>query len=252
MRIDVVTLFPEMIREACAYGIPRIAQEKELLQLATWNPRDYARNKHRNVDDRSYGGGPGMVMQVQPVAEAIELARKQGGGPVVYLSPQGRRLEQNAVRRFAELPHMILLSGRYEGVDERLIDSHVDEEWSIGDYVLSGGEVAALVCIDAITRLLPGALGDEESAIRDSFMDGLLDYPHYSRPEVIDGQAVPAVLTGGNHAEIERWRMKQSLGRTWARRPDLLEQIGLNEEQQALLAEYIGELQKTESDGNPS
>jgi len=248
MRIDVVTLFPEMIRECCRYGIPRIAIEKGLLDLETWNPRDYTTNRHRNVDDRPYGGGPGMVMQVQPVADAIEAARAKGGGPVIYLSPQGRRLDQAAVRRFAALPRMILLAGRYEGIDERLIEQHVDEEWSIGDYVLSGGEPAALVWIDAVTRLLPGALGDEESALRDSFMDGLLDYPHYSRPEVINGKAVPDVLLGGNHAEIERWRMKQSLGRTWQRRPDLLDQLVLDEEQKALLAEFIREQQETESD----
>jgi tRNA (guanine37-N1)-methyltransferase len=251
MRIDVVTLFPELIRDCCRYGIPRIALEKGLLELGTWNPRDYSGNRHRNVDDRPYGGGPGMVMQYQPVVEAIAQARRQGGGPVIYLSPQGRRLDQAAARHFADCPHLILLAGRYEGIDERVIETQVDEEWSIGDYVLSGGEPAALVWIDAVTRLLPGALGDEESALRDSFMDGLLDYPHYSRPEVVDGLAVPAVLTGGNHAEIARWRMKQSLGRTWQRRPDLLEQIGLNEEQQALLAEFIRERQTTESDGNP-
>ena len=251
MRIDVVTLFPELIRNCCGYGIPRIALEKGLLELGTWNPRDYSSNRHRNVDDRPYGGGPGMVMQYQPVNDAIAQARRQGGGPVIYLSPQGRRLDQAALRRFVRQPHLVLLAGRYEGIDERVIETQVDEEWSIGDYVLSGGEPAALVWIDAVARLLPGALGDEESALRDSFMDGLLDYPHYSRPEVIDGLAVPAVLTGGNHAEIERWRLKQSLGRTWQRRPDLLEQIGLNEEQQALLAEFIRERQTTESDGNP-
>ncbi|HHJ16100.1 MAG TPA: tRNA (guanosine(37)-N1)-methyltransferase TrmD [Gammaproteobacteria bacterium] len=247
MRIDVVTLFPDMIRECCGYGIPRIALEKGLLELGTWNPRDYADNRHRSVDDRPYGGGPGMVMQVQPVADAIAAARTQGAGPVIYLSPQGKRLDQNAVRRFAELPHMILLAGRYEGIDERLIGRQVDEEWSIGDYVLSGGEPAALVWIDALARLLPGALGDEESAQQDSFMDGLLDYPHYTRPDVVDGQAVPDVLLGGNHADIERWRMKQSLGRTWQRRPDLLERIELNKEQQALLAEYIREWQSTQA-----
>lgn len=248
MRIDVVTLFPEMIRECCGYGIPRIAAEKGLLELVAWNPRDYTDNRHRNVDDRPYGGGPGMVMQVQPVADAIRAAREAGKGPVIYLSPQGRRLDQAAVRRFAELPHMILLAGRYEGIDERLIQREVDEEWSIGDYVLSGGEPAALVLIDAVVRLLPGALGDESSALRDSFMDGLLDYPHYTRPEVIDGDRVPGVLLGGNHADIERWRMKQSLGRTWQRRPDLLEQLALDETQKALLAEFIREQQSTESD----
>ena len=251
MRIDVVTLFPDMIGDCCGYGIPRIAVEKGLLEVGTWNPRDYSTNKHRNVDDRPYGGGPGMVMQVQPVADAITAARQYGGGPVIYLSPQGRRLDQAAVRRFAGLPHMILLAGRYEGIDERLIQQHVDQEWSIGDYVLSGGEPAALVWIDAVARLLPGALGDDESAELDSFMDGLLDYPHYSRPEVVNGLSVPAELMSGNHAEIERWRMKQSLGRTWQRRPDLLEQIELNKEQQALLAEFVREQQASESDENP-
>ncbi len=243
MRIDVVTLFPEMIGDCCGYGIPRIAIEKGLLEVGAWDPREYAANKHRNVDDRPYGGGPGMVMQVQPVAAAIDAARQQGNGPVIYLSPQGKRLDQAAVNRFAGLPHMILLAGRYEGIDERLIEQHVDQEWSIGDYVLSGGEPAALVWIDAVARLLPGALGDGESAQQDSFMDGLLDYPHYSRPEVINGRAVPAELISGNHAGIKRWRMKQSLGRTWQRRPDLLEQVELNEEQQALLAEFIREQQ---------
>ena len=189
-----------------------------------------------------------MVMQVQPVADAIEAARRQGEGPVIYLSPQGQRLDQAVVRQFTELRHLILLAGRYEGIDERIVEGHVDEEWSIGDYVLSGGELAALVCIDAMVRLLPGALGDEESALQDSFMDGLLDYPHYSRPEIVDGRAVPGVLLGGNHAEIERWRIKQSLGRTWQRRPDLLERLALGEDQKALLAEFIREQQLKESD----
>jgi len=251
VRIDVVTLFPELIRDCCRYGIPRIAQEKGLLELGAWNPRDYAHDRHRTVDDRPYGGGPGMVMQYRPVAEAIAAARERGDGPVIYLSPQGRRLDQTAVRAFARQPHTILLAGRYEGIDERLIEHQVDEEWSVGDYVLSGGEPAALVWIDAVARLLPGALGDEESALRDSFMDGLLDYPHYTRPEEIGGRRVPAVLTCGNHAQIERWRAKQSLGRTWKRRPDLLERVGLNEEQKALLAEFIREQQETEPDGNP-
>lgn len=248
MRIDIVTLFPEMLRDCCRYGIPRIAIEKGLLEVVTWNPRDYATNRHRSVDDRPYGGGPGMVMQVQPVADAIHAARRMGDGPVLYMSPQGKRLDQAAVRRFAQMPRLILLAGRYEGIDERLIEQEVDEEWSIGDYVLSGGEPAALVWIDALARLLPGALGDEESALRDSFMDGLLDYPHYTRPESINGSSVPGVLLGGNHADIERWRMKESLGRTWLRRPDLLEQMALNEEQQVLLAEFIREQRLAESD----
>jgi tRNA (guanine37-N1)-methyltransferase len=189
-----------------------------------------------------------MVMQVQPVADAINAARREGDGPVLYMSPQGKRLDQTALRRFVQLPHLILLAGRYEGIDERLIEQEVDEEWSIGDYVLSGGEPAALVWIDALARLLPGALGAEESALRDSFMDGLLDYPHYTRPESINGDSVPGVLLGGNHADIERWRMKESLGRTWQRRPDLLEQMALNKEQQVLLAEFIRERRLAESD----
>ncbi|TCK18929.1 tRNA (guanine37-N(1)-) methyltransferase [Thiogranum longum] len=250
-RIDVVTLFPDMIRDACSWGIPRIAQEKQLLELGLWNPRDYTDDRNRRVDDRPYGGGPGMVMQVQPVHDALQAARTAGKGPVIYLSPQGRRFDQAAARRFAELPHMILLAGRYEGIDERVVEQDVDEEWSVGDYVLSGGEAAALVWIDALARLLPGALGDEDSAGQDSFMDGLLDYPHYTRPEVVNGKAVPDVLTGGNHADIERWRKKQSLGRTWKRRPDLLKQLKLSGEQKALLEEYIREQQSAESEQDP-
>jgi tRNA (guanine37-N1)-methyltransferase len=242
MRFDVITLFPDMIRELCRHGIPRRAEQQGLLQLHTWNPRDYAKDKHRTVDDRSYGGGPGMVMQVQPARDAINAVRESGAtGPLIYLSPQGKRLDQAAVRQFAKTPGMILLAGRYEGIDERLIEQEVDEEWSIGDYVLSGGEPAALVLIDAVVRLLPGALGDAESAENDSFMDGLLDYPHYTRPEVVNGLEVPDVLLGGNHAEIERWRLKQSLGRTWERRPDLLDACQLDETQRALLEEYIDE-----------
>lgn len=248
MRIDVVTLFPEMIRELCRYGIPRIAIEKGLLEVTGWNPRDYAHNRHNRVDDRPYGGGPGMVMQVQPVADAIQAARARGDGPVVYMTPQGRRLDQDAVRQFAQLPHLILLAGRYEGIDERLIEREVDEEWSIGDYVLSGGEPAAMVWIDALVRLLPGALGDEDSAEQDSFMHGLLDYPHYTRPEVVYEMSVPEVLSSGNHADIERWRVKQSLGRTWQRRPDMLEQLSLSKEQEVLLAEFVREQQGPESD----
>jgi tRNA (guanine37-N1)-methyltransferase len=192
-----------------------------------------------------------MVMQVEPLAKAVAAAREKGPGPVIYLSPQGRCLDQSAVQSFAKLPHMILLAGRYEGIDERLIEQQVDEEWSIGDYVLSGGEPAALVWIDAVTRLLPGALGDETSAQHDSFVSGLLDFPHYTRPEVIGGQAVPEVLLGGNHAAIRRWRLQQSLGRTWQRRPDLLERMELNDEQQALLADYIRQQQSKKPDGNP-
>ena len=239
MRIDVVTLFPELVQTLTEHGIPRRAAERGLLRLETWNPRDYTRDRHRTVDDRPYGGGPGMVMRVEPLQAAIQAARQADvTAPVIYLSPQGRRLDQAGVRELARRPRLILVAGRYEGIDERLIEAEVDEEWSIGDYVLSGGELAAMVLADAVTRLLPGALGDADSAGQDSFMEGLLDYPHYTRPEEVAGRRVPEVLLGGNHAEIERWRRQQALGRTRERRPDLLELLELDEEQQALLAEY--------------
>lgn len=244
MRVDVVTLFPEIIRDFCKHGIPRIAMQRGLLDLGTWNPRDYSIDARRSVDDRPYGGGPGMVLTVQPVSDAVRAARSRGAGPVLYLTPQGERLDQRAVQRFAAFEHVILLAGRYEGIDERAIDREVDEEWSIGDYVLSGGEPAALVWIDAVIRLIPGVLGRLESAEQDSFMGGLLDYPHFTRPETVDGQEVPAVLRGGNHEQIKRWRLKQSIGRTWLRRPDLLEKLRLSDEQKMLLAEFIRE-QKT-------
>jgi tRNA (guanine37-N1)-methyltransferase len=245
MRIDIVSLFPEMFAAVSDCGITRRAVERDLLQLAFWNPRDYATDRHRTVDDRPYGGGPGMVMQVQPLREAIAAARAAAGTParVLYLSPQGRRLDQRAVRELAARERLILLCGRYEGIDERLIEAEVDEEWSIGDYVLSGGELAAMVLIDAATRMLPGALGHEDSAEQDSFAGGLLDCPHYTRPEVIDGRAVPEVLLSGDHQAIARWREKQALGRTWLRRPDLLEEAGLSPEQQALLEEFLRERQ---------
>jgi tRNA (guanine37-N1)-methyltransferase len=242
MRIDVVTLFPEMIREQVRYGIQGRAIQKGLLQVATWNPRDYTLDRHGSVDDRPYGGGPGMVMQVQPLRAALHAAREDGDpAPVIYLSPQGRRLDQARARQLAGQQRLILLAGRYEGIDERVIDLEVDEELSIGDYVLSGGELPALVVMDAVTRLLPGALGDADSAGQDSFMDGLLDYPHYTRPEEINGMQVPDVLAGGHHAEIRRWRHKQALGRTWLRRPDLLDALQLDAEQQVLLDEFISE-----------
>ena len=242
MRIDVITLFPDMVRECAGHGIQGRAIESGLLELQTWNPRDYSEDKHRGVDDRPYGGGPGMVMQVQPLRAAIRTAREQAGpAPVIYLSPQGARFDQRKAQELAGLEGMILVAGRYEGVDERIIDLEVDEELSVGDYVLSGGELPALIVMDAVTRLLPGALGDADSAQEDSFMGGLLDYPHYTRPEVIDGLRVPGVLTGGNHEDIRRWRTRQALGRTWQRRPDLLEAMQLDEEQQLLLNEFINE-----------
>jgi tRNA (guanine37-N1)-methyltransferase len=246
VRIDVVTLFPELVQALTEYGIPRRAAERGLLQLETWNPRDFTRDRHRTVDDRPYGGGPGMVMLVEPLRDAIRAARQAAGepAPVIYLSPQGRRLDQAGVRELAQRPRLILVAGRYEGIDERLIEAEVDEEWSIGDYVLSGGELAAMVLVDAVTRLLPGALGDADSAGQDSFTEQLLDYPHYTRPEEVDGRRVPEVLLGGNHAEIERWRRQQALGRTWERRPDLLEGLDLDEERQRLLDEYLRQRMK--------
>jgi tRNA (guanine37-N1)-methyltransferase len=242
MRIDVVTLFPEMIREQVRYGIQGRAIDKGLLQVATWNPRDFTLDRHGSVDDRPYGGGPGMVMQVQPLRAALHAARADGGpAPVIYLSPQGRCFDQAWARELAGQQRLILLAGRYEGIDERVIDLEVDQELSVGDYVLSGGELPALVVMDAVTRLLPGALGDADSAGQDSFMDGLLDYPHYTRPEEINGMQVPDVLVGGHHAGIRRWRHKQALGRTWLRRPDLLDALQLDAEQQVLLDEFIRE-----------
>jgi tRNA (guanine37-N1)-methyltransferase len=236
-----------MIRQAAGYGIQGRAIERGLLQLETWNPRDYSEDRHGGVDDRPYGGGPGMVMQVQPLRAAIRAARLAGvAAPVIYLSPQGRRFDQQKALELAGLERLVLLTGRYEGIDERIIDMEVDEELSIGDYVLSGGELPALVVLDAVTRLLPGALGDEDSAQNDSFMDVLLDYPHYTRPEEIDGKRVPDVLISGNHSLIDRWRRKQALGRTWQRRPDLLEALQLDAEQQELLNEFINEHEPSE------
>lgn len=244
MRIDVVTLFPKMFGALADYGITGRAMQRELLRLVTWNPRDYTRDRHRTVDDRPYGGGPGMVMMFEPLRDVIHAARADAGtGRVIYLSPQGRKLDQAGLDELAREPKLMLVCGRYEGVDERLIAAEVDEEWSIGDYVLSGGELAAMVLIDGVTRLLPGALGHEDSAQQDSFAEGLLDYPHYTRPETIESMSVPEVLLSGDHQAIARWRRKQALGRTWLRRPDLLERLELDEEQLALLAEFIREQQ---------
>ncbi len=242
MRIDVVTLFPEMIRAVTAFGVTGKAVERGILEVHTWNPRERATDRHRTVDDRPYGGGPGMVMKVEPLRSTLREARAAApGSPVIYLSPQGRPLDQEGVAELASRPGLILLAGRYEGIDERLVDAEVDEEWSIGDYVLSGGELPAMVIIDGVTRLLPGALGHEDSAAEDSFASGLLDHPHYTRPEEIGGRAVPAVLRSGDHAAIRRWRLKQALGRTWLRRPELLAEMQLNDEQRELLEEFIHE-----------
>lgn len=243
MRFAPVTLFPEMFAALRCCGITRRALDTGLIELACWNPRDYATDRHRTVDDRPYGGGPGMVMQYQPLADAIRAAKQAAtaASKVVYLSPQGRRLNAEAVTEFAAGTDLVLVCGRYEGIDERLIEDCVDEEWSIGDYVLSGGELAAMALIDAVTRQLPGALGHEDSADEDSFANGLLDYPHYTRPETVNGKAVPPVLLDGNHAETARWRLQQALGRTWLRRPELLEDVDLSDEQTELLNEFISE-----------
>lgn len=222
-------------------GVTAKALEQGLLSVETWNPRDFTHNKHRRVDDRPYGGGPGMVMQVQPLRDAIHAAKQQLAHPskVIYLSPQGKPLDQAGVQYLLSQTPLVLLCGRYEGIDERLIDSEVDEEWSIGDYVLSGGELAAMVLIDALARLVPGVLGHEESAQQDSFYQGLLDCPHYTRPEVLDGQGIPDVLLQGHHQHIDNWRQQQALGRTWLRRPDLLKKQHLTEQQQRLLNAFI-------------
>lgn len=241
MRIDVVTLFPPMFSALTEHGITGRAVKRGILQFGLWDPRDYTYNRHRTVDDRPYGGGPGMVMLIQPLLEALQAARTADSEPahVIYLSPQGRPLDQRGVESLAQRQRLILIAGRYEGIDERFIEQEVDEEWSIGDYVLSGGELPAMVLIDAVSRLLPGVLGHEDSAEQDSFAGGLLDCPHYTRPEVWQGQAVPEVLLSGDHRAIARWRLKQSLGRTWLRRPDLLAQVELDGEQQKLLQEFI-------------
>ena len=243
MHFDVISLFPEMVATIAEYGVVGRAQRRELITLDIENPRDHTSDVHRTVDDRPYGGGPGMVMKYEPLAGAVKAARERSpkGSLVVYLSPQGRVFNQATAQRFAALPGVILLAGRYEGVDERLIESQVDEELSVGDFVLSGGEVPAMAVIDAVVRLLPGVLGDDESAAQDSFMEGLLDHPHYTRPELVDGRKVPDVLLSGDHAEIARWRMKQALGRSNLRRPDLIEELELNDEQQALLDEFLKE-----------
>ena len=243
MQIAVVSLFPEFVEQVGQFGVVGRARERQLLSLHMQNPRDFADDVHRTVDDRPYGGGPGMVLKYEPTAKAIHAAKEQvpSNCPVVCLSPQGRVFDQAAAQRFAELPGMVLLAGRYEGIDERLIDLQVDEELSLGDFVLSGGEIAAMAVIDAVARLLPGVLGDDESAIQDSFMDGLLDHPHYTRPESIAGLDVPSVLLSGDHARIARWRYQQALGRSFLRRPDLVEKLDLSSEQQALLDEFLKE-----------
>jgi len=241
MRFDCVTLFPQMFAAVTDFGITRRSRDEGRWSLTLWNPRDHATDAHRTVDDRPYGGGPGMLMMPGPLVAAIEALRADASDVpvrVVHLSPQGRVLDDAKVRELARLPRVALVCGRYEGIDERIVRRCVDEELSVGDYVLSGGELAAMVVIDAVVRQLPGVLGDAQSAAQDSFVAGLLDCPHFTRPEVFAGERVPEVLLSGHHADIERWRLKQSLGRTWERRPELLARRELSAQEQQLLAEY--------------
>jgi tRNA (guanine37-N1)-methyltransferase len=251
MRVQVITLFPEEFTPLVSLGVTGRGISSGKVELELLNPRDFASDRHRTVDDRPYGGGPGMVMAVEPLRSTIRAAKdrvaQDGVTRVSMLSPQGRPLDQNAVRELAQREELILVCGRYEGIDERLIELEIDEEWSIGDYVLSGGELAAAVLIDAVTRLLPDVLGDEQSAQQDSFTDGLLECEHYTRPEKIEGLAVPPVLLSGDHGAIEQWRRKQSLGRTWLRRPELLEGLQLDTESESLLAEFKDEFRKLNS-----
>ena len=243
MQICIVTIFPEMVETVAEYGVVGRASKRGLLSIGCMNPRDFTDDVHRTVDDRPYGGGPGMVIKFAPAAAAIRKARQMvpDGCPVICLSPQGAVFDQAAAERLAQLPGLILLAGRYEGIDERLIEAEVDEEISLGDFVLSGGEIAAMAVIDAVVRLIPGVLGDRDSATQDSFSEGLLDYPHYTRPEEIEGRQVPPELLSGDHAKIARWRHKQALGRSYMRRPDLVRKLDLDREQQAMLDEFLGE-----------
>lgn len=244
LKIAVVSIFPDMFGAIANFGITSRALKQGLVELKTITPRDFAHDRHSTVDDRPFGGGPGMVMMVQPLRDAIQAAKSWAGEQtkVIYLSPQGRTLDQAGVVELASYNNMVLVAGRYEGIDERLLQAVVDEEWSIGDYVLSGGELPAMVLVDAVTRLIPGALGHALSAEQDSFTEGLLDCPHYTRPEEFEGMKVPDVLMSGNHEHIRRWRLKQALGRTWLRRPDLLQARNLTEEQQKLLTDFRRDL----------
>ena len=252
IHLDVVTLFPEMFEAITGSGITQRARDKGFYELVLWNPRDFSTNAYRSVDDRSYGGGPGMVMMAQPLSKALAAARQRQLScgvrrtRTIYLSPQGRPLTQKIVEELGQLEGLVLLAGRYEGVDERLLQAEVQDQISIGDYVLSGGELPAMVLMDALIRRIPGVLNDAESAQQDSFEEGLLDFPHYTRPELYQGEPVPAVLLSGHHVDIARWRMKQSLGRTWERRPDLLAKVTLSADQEALLEEYKAERNETQ------
>lgn len=238
--VGVITLFPQMFDAITKFGVTSRAVKQGLLHVECWNPRDFTSDKHNTVDDRPFGGGPGMLMMVQPLTDAIRAAKQAAGGNVhtVYLSPQGRKLDQKGVQELSRYPKLLLVAGRYEGIDERVIETEIDEEWSIGDYVLSGGELPAMTLIDAVSRLVPGVLGHEESAEQDSFATGLLDCPHYTRPAVLADKEVPPVLLSGHHENIRRWRLKQALGRTWLRRPDMLNALALTKEQRKLLDEF--------------
>ena len=257
MWIGVISLFPEMFNAVTDYGVTGRAVSNKLLELEFWNPRSFTHDKHQTVDDRPYGGGPGMVMQYKPLKNAIVAARQAATKhaeqrsctasdeiertTVIYLSPQGRKLDQRGVEELAQRKSIILVAGRYEGIDERLVQDEIDEEWSVGDFVLSGGELPAMTLIDSVCRLIPGALGHVGSAVEDSFSTGLLDFPHYTRPEEVAEKSVPPVLLSGNHEKIRLWRLKQALGRTWERRPDLFETRTLSEEEKQLLEEFKNE-----------
>jgi len=257
VRVEVVTLFPELVRTALEFGILGRALERQLLEVGTEDPRAHTSDAHRTVDDRPYGGGPGMVLKPEPMLAAIAAAasRLPAGAPRILLSAQGERFDQALAAELARQPGFVLVAGRYEGVDERVLVAGIDREISIGDYVLSGGEIPALAVIDAVARLLPGVLGDERSNVEESFTAGLLDWPHYTRPETFAGLAVPPVLASGHHADIRRWRLKEAVGRTWLRRPDLIVRHGLTREASALLEEFLAERQvsraaATEGDGH--
>ena len=250
MQVDIVTLFPEMFSALTEYGVTGRAVRQNLVKLACWNPRNYAGDRHRTVDDRPFGGGPGMLMKTEPLLACLAAVQKDCRGRVIYLSPQGRRLDHEAIARLAGMRKLVLLCGRYQGIDQRVIDSAVDEELSLGDFVISGGELAAMALIDAMIRLLPGALGDEDSAESDSFADGLLLGPEYTRPREIAGKQAPEVLLSGDHEAIRRWRLMQKLGATWRERPDLLAGRELTEEEQQLLDQYRAEMIENQGNSN--
>jgi tRNA (guanine37-N1)-methyltransferase len=254
LEFGLVTLFPEMFSAFSDYGVTSRALKNGVIAMETWNPRDFTQDKHRTVDDRPFGGGPGMLMKVQPLRDAIQAAKAASDRPskVIYMSPQGRKLDQQGAKVLSNNERLIFVCGRYEGIDERLIETEIDEEWSLGDFVLSGGELAAMTFMDSISRLLPGVLGHEMSSVEDSFFDGLLDCPHYTRPEELEDLGVPDVLLSGHHENIRRWRAKQAIGRTWQKRPDLLEGRALSKEQRTLLDEFISEQSSRDRSGAES